>query len=142
MHDLGDDFSVSAVFAHWQAPISVFSWVSCGHQPPLLVREDGAVEDLGDAGDVALGVGARERDFGRRWRRLKRGERVVLHSDGVFDRPTAAGRSFGLAGIQAAVAAAGGASASATARSIQHAVVRASAAPLEDDVAVLVLAVG
>ena len=142
VHDLGDEFSVSAILAHWHAAVSALGWVSCGHRPPLLVRRDGSVEELGGEGDAALGFGERERSFHPRWRRLAHGERVILHSDGVFERRRADGRRFGIAGIQAAVTSARGTSAAAIARSIQHAVVSASVAPLEDDAAVVVLAVG
>ena len=142
VHDLGDDFCVSAILGHWQAPISAFRWVSCGHRPPLLVRADGNIEELAGNGDRALGLGDRERTFHPRWRRLGHGDRVILHSDGVFDRRRADGRSFGLAGIQAAVTAADAPSAAAIARSIQHAVAGAAPSPLEDDAAVVVLAVG
>ena len=142
VHDLGGAFCVSAILAHWQAPVSALRWVSCRHRPPLLFRRDGTLEELGGEGDAALGVGDRDRTFHARWRRLVHGERVILHSDGVFDRRRSDGRAFGLAGIQAAVASARGASAAAIARSIQHAVVGASPQPLEDDAAVVVLAVG
>ena len=49
--------------------------------------------------------------------------------------------TVGVAGTDAAVAGARGAPAVATARSIQHAAVGYSPAPLEDDAAVVVLAV-
>ncbi|MBA2637750.1 MAG: serine/threonine-protein phosphatase [Solirubrobacterales bacterium] len=141
VHDLGDDFSVSAILAHWQAPTRTFSWLGLGHRPPLLVNRDGAIEELDDDGELALGLAGRQRVLRARRRRLERRERVILCSNGVLDRRTATGRPFGLAGIQKAVATAPGTSAAATARSIQHAVVAASPRPLEDDAAILILAV-
>ena len=142
VHDLGEeDFWVSAVFAHWQAPTRTFRWISLGHAPPLLVQPDGTSEELeDDDGELALGRAARTREFRPRSRRLEPGQRVVLFSNGVVGRGTSAG-PLGLAGVQAAAAAAKGTSAAATARSIQHAVVNASGLPLEDDATVLVLAV-
>jgi len=142
VHDLGDDFSVAAILAHWQAAASVFSWVRCGHEAPLIVTRDGDVEELGGAGDVALGTSGRERVFRRDERRLHRGERVVLLSDGVAERRTSEGLRFGLSGVERAVASARGSSAAATARSIQQAVATASARPVEDDATVLVFGVG
>jgi len=141
VHDLGDEFFVSAILAQWQAPTRMFGWVGLGHRPPLLVRRDGTLEELEDDGALALGLAERQRTFRARRRRLERGERVVMCSDGVLDRRTARGRPFELAGIQEAVTAARGTSAAATARSIQHAVVGASPRPLADDATVLVLAV-
>jgi serine phosphatase RsbU (regulator of sigma subunit) len=86
-------------------------------------------------------VSRRDRRFRREQRRLRRGERVILHSDGVFERRGKGDRPFGLAGIEGAVAQARGVSAAATARSIQNAVGAASPRPLEDDATVVVLAV-
>ena len=142
VHDLGDDFTVSAILAHWQPAISTFSWVSLGHDPPLLVREGGALEVLMQNDDLPLGAGSRNREFNVHRRRVSSGERVILHSDGTVGRRSPSGAEFGVAGVEAAVAAARGASAAATARSIQHAVAGSAPGPLEDDAAVLVLAVG
>jgi Serine phosphatase RsbU, regulator of sigma subunit len=100
VHDLGDDFSVAAVLAHWQAVASVFSWVCAGHGPPLLVTREGTVAELTSQPEPALGVSRRDRRFRREQRRLRRGERVILHSDGVFERRGKGDRPFGLAGIE------------------------------------------
>lgn len=142
VHDLGDDFCVSAVIALWQAPISTLHWVSCGHPPPLLIAADGSVEELPGEADPALGLAGRQRAFRLRQRRLRPSERVIIYSDGVVERRTVSGGRFGLAGIRAAVSGAGSTSAAGTARSIQHAAVRASPQPLEDDAAVVILAAG
>jgi serine phosphatase RsbU (regulator of sigma subunit) len=142
VHALGDDFCVSAVIAQWEAPISTLHWVSCGHPPPLLVAADGSVEELAGAEDAALGLADRERTFRPQRRQLRPRERVILYSDGVVERRTASGRRFELAGIREAVNGAASTSAAGTARSIQHGVVGASPRPLEDDAAVVVLAVG
>jgi len=141
VHDLGDDFTVSAVLALWQPAVSTFSWVSCGHEPPLLVPRDGGIEALAQRGDPPLGAGERDRGFHVHQRRLGGGERVILHSDGTVGRRSPSGESFGVAGIADAVAGARGASAAATARAIQHGVVGSSPGALEDDAAILVLAI-
>ncbi len=140
VHDLGDDFSVSAILAHWHAATSVLTWVRCGHPPPLLVGADGAVSELPGPAEPALGLSGRDREFRSDHRLLRGGDRVVFHSDGVIDRPVErTGQGFGRAGVEAAVAASQGASAAATARSIQQRVVGASTELLEDDATVLVL---
>ena len=75
-------------------------------------------------------------------RRLHRGERLVLYSNGISERPLAGDRRFGLEGSARTLAGlVAGASAARTARAIQQAVVDASSRPLEDDAAVVVLAV-
>jgi len=139
--DLGDDFTVAAILAHWHAPTRTFGWLSLGHGPPLLIRRDGELEELEDDAEPALGHGDRRRTLRSRRQRLEPGQRVALVSDGVLERGTTTGRPFGLAGVQQAVQQANGTSAAATARSIQHTVIAASPRPLEDDAAVLILAV-
>jgi len=140
VHDLGDDFSVSAILAHWHAATSVLTWVRCGHPPPLLVGADGAVSELAGPAEPALGVSGRDRELRSEHRILRAGDRVVFHSDGVIDRRhEGTSQSFGRAGVEAAVAAAQGESAAATARSIQQRAVAASTELLEDDATVLVL---
>ena len=125
---LGEAFTVSAVLARWQAPTATFSWIACGHPPPLLVGADGSVEALPDPGEPELGAGNTGRRFRPSTRRLRPGERVVLCSDGLL----ASG------GVEGAVRSAGP-SASATARAIQHAAL--SGEPPDDDAVVVVLAV-
>lgn len=142
VHDLGDDFSVAAVLGRWQAATSVFSWVCCGHPPPLVASVEGQLQQLDGGGDRPLGVGERDRSFERRQHVLRPGDRAILHSDGVVGRRRNEGGRFGLAGIEEAIATAHGPSAAAAARSIQHSLLSASARPLEDDAAVLVLRVG
>jgi serine phosphatase RsbU (regulator of sigma subunit)/AcrR family transcriptional regulator len=133
------EFFVTAVLARWEAVYSVFSWVNCGHPPPLLARPDGTVEELSSQPALPLGLADRERRFRRSQRRLEAGDRVVLYSDGISMRPTPEGR-FGREGIAQAMKSEPRASATATARAIQEAVVNASPEPLRDDAAVIVLA--
>ena len=129
--DLGETFTVSAVLARWQAPTSVFSWIPCGHPPPLLARPDGGVEPLeAPEGAPPLGDGPRDREFRVLERRLRPGERLLLCSDGLLEAGTEAVR--GAAGAPR--------SAAATARAVLHAAVGPGRPP-EDDAVVLVLAV-
>jgi serine phosphatase RsbU (regulator of sigma subunit) len=143
VHELGEAFTVDAVLARWQPPVSTFSWIACGHPPPLLARVDGEVEPLGgEDPEPPLGVGASGREFRPRERRLRAGERVILCSDGVLERRDRGGGAFGEAGVGRAIAAARGGSAAATARAILHAAVGAADGPLEDDAVVVVFAAG
>jgi AcrR family transcriptional regulator len=135
----GPEFFLTAIVARWSSIYSVFSWINCGHPPPLLINLDGEVQELATTPDLPLGVFERARTFRRHQRRLDDGDRLVLYSDGISRRRTDDG-FFGTEGIARAAAAAPPHSATATARAIQEAVVSASEDPLPDDAAVIVLA--
>jgi serine phosphatase RsbU (regulator of sigma subunit) len=136
----GPQFFLTAIVARWHPVYSSFSWVNCGHPPPLLLRADDSIEELTTQPDPPLGVLERTRAFHRHQRRLHDGDRLVLYTDGISRRRTADGL-FGTEGIATAATGATGRSATATARAIQEAVVSASKDPLHDDAAVVVLAV-
>ena len=133
------EFFVTAVVARWNAVYSSFSWINCGHPPPLVVRADDTLEQLMVEAGLPLGLWDRERRFVRHQRRLEPGERLILHSDGITARRTADGL-FGLDGIEKAVQAARNRSAPATAKAIQEAVMSAADDPLQDDAVAVVLA--
>ncbi len=138
-YDVGrPEFFVTAIVARWHAVYSTFSWINCGHPPPLVVRSDDTIEQLFTPPRLPLGLMERERRFIRRQRRLEDGERLILHSDGITGRRTKAGL-FGLDGIERAVRSASSRSATAIARAIQEAVVEAAEDPLQDDAVTIVL---
>ena len=132
------EFFVTAIVARWHAVYSTFSWVNCGHPPPLVVRADDTIEQLFTPPGLPLGLMERERRFSRRQRRLEAGERLILHSDGITARRTKDG-FFGLDGVERAVRSATSRSATAIARAIQEAVMSASEDPLQDDAVAIVL---
>jgi len=88
---------------------------------------------------LPLGLFEEQRRFTRHQRRLDDGERLILHSDGITARRTPEGL-FGLDGIERAVRAAHSRSASAIAKAIQEAVLRAAEDPLQDDAVAIALA--
>ena len=130
---------MTAIVARWHSVYSVFSWINCGHPPPLLFRADDTVQELATEPDLPLGLFERTHAFRRHQRRLLDGDRLVLFSDGISRRRTRQG-VFGTEGIIKAVHATDGRSAPATARAIQEAVVSASEDPLPDDAVVVVFA--
>jgi len=71
--------------------------VNAGHCPPMIVRSDGAIEQIGSTGP-AVGIVPNAR-----WKSttltLIPGELLVLYSDGVIESPSASGDDFGTAGI-------------------------------------------
>ncbi|MFL5839910.1 MAG: SpoIIE family protein phosphatase [Thermoleophilaceae bacterium] len=134
-----EDFYLTAIVARWNAAYRSFSWINAGHPPPLLFRSDGGAEEMAVEPDLPLGVLDRERKFRLNHRRVAPGERIVLYTDGISNRPTRDGL-FGRNGIIAAVGRARDSSPTATARSIQIAVVEATTDLLRDDAAVVVFA--
>ena len=72
-------------------------------------------------------------------RRISAGERLLLLSDGVLNRPTLGRGLLGLDGIHHAVLKAPAESAAGTLRAIEDAVREAVDTPLEDDATVVVL---
>lgn len=133
------EFFVTAIVARWQAVYSVFSWVNCGHPPPLVMRADGTIEQLTTESSLPLGVLEHERRFSRHQRRLGQGERLILHSDGITARRTEDGL-FGIDGIERAIGGATSRSPTAIARAIQEGVMSASVDDLQDDAVAVVLA--
>jgi AcrR family transcriptional regulator len=140
VYDVGrPEFFLTAIVARWHAVYSVFSWINCGHPPPLVLRTDGGIEQLMTEPAFPLGLFERERRFSRHQRRLEEGERLILHSDGITARRTPEGL-FGLDGIERAVRGAASRSATGIAKAIQEAVMGAAVDPLQDDAVVIVLA--
>jgi PAS domain S-box-containing protein len=134
-----DGFFLTAIVGRWSAPFRSFSWVNAGHPPPLIFAAGGDVEELQTEPDLPLGIGDRDRRFRLRHRRISPGERILLYTDGVSNRPTDSGL-FGRDGIVAAVRDAAGTAPSALARAVQSAVVAATTDLLRDDAAVVVFA--
>jgi serine phosphatase RsbU (regulator of sigma subunit) len=144
MHEAVHDVSVEGAFVNvvigrWHGPSSTFSWIRCGHPPPLLATADGQVDELPEADHPALGLGELEREFEVGRRRLRPGDRLVLVSDGVLERRTAEGGTFGLDGVRRAVTASEPAPAP-TVRALSDAILSASADLLEDDATIVAFA--
>lgn len=135
-----DGAFVNAVIARWHGPSSTFTWITCGHQGPLLIDDRGRLEELRGPHHDGLGLGGARRRFEIQRRRLGSGERLLLVSDGVLDRRTAGDERFGFEGIRSALRAASGASPAETVRALEEAVMARSEDRLEDDATIVVLA--
>jgi sigma-B regulation protein RsbU (phosphoserine phosphatase) len=66
---------------------------NAGHNPPILVRADGAVERL-STGGLVLGV-MESAAYEQRETRILPGDRIVLFTDGLNEAENAAGMDFG-----------------------------------------------
>ncbi len=90
---------VTAVYGELDPGQGRFLYSNCGHNPPLVVRADGRLEQL-TAGGPFLGVFdaiSYESDETR----LAPGDVLVLYTDGVVDTSSAGGDEFGVARLAA-----------------------------------------
>ena len=113
-------------------------YINAGHNPPLLLRKDGAVEELREGG-IILGVLENiEYSIGRI--RLRRKDVLVMYTDGVSESADSEGLEFGSEGITETVAAFRDESAARIREVVEDAVFRHSAGrPLEDDITLAVI---
>jgi serine phosphatase RsbU (regulator of sigma subunit) len=142
MHDTiaqvgGADDSVAATIASWHGASWTFSWINAGNPRPMRIDAAGGIESLGSQ-SPPLGT-PEPHTFAVDRIRLSPGERVILASDGITDRPTSRGTPFGADGIRHAVAGIDPTSAASTVKAIEDAVLSASPEPLEDDATLIVL---
>jgi sigma-B regulation protein RsbU (phosphoserine phosphatase) len=107
---------------------------NAGHCPPLLIRADGRTEEIPSTGPV-IGVLSSSQ-----WRTfettLRRGETLVLYSDGAVEARAPNGEEFGVRRLAAALV---GETSEKIAGSALHAVTRHSDGKREDDLTLLVI---
>jgi len=108
-----------------------------GHPPPLLIRSDGTVEEVGCAGKV-LGVFP-EAELSDTSLRLMPGEALVLYTDGVTEARSPDGTFFGEDRLRHLLGNCAGCDAAALARRIKGVVLDFQEGYPRDDLAVLVL---
>jgi len=134
---------VTAILAQWVPFTGELRWLRFGHPLPIRVAVDGSVQVFGDdSGYVPLGLLDAESHLTVESASLAPGERLLLTSDGVWERQAEWGRRLEVAGIRAALATACDRSAAGTVSAVTSFVRRASRAPLDDDATVLCLGVG
>jgi serine phosphatase RsbU (regulator of sigma subunit) len=143
MHEVLREVSRSKETAHitiatWNGATSTIRWVTCGDHAPILINREGELEVLGDVLPL-LGRRAFPREPAVQSRRLEDGERLILLSDAVLERPTVDGGTLGLDGVRDAVVKAPLTSAAGTLRAIEDAMREAVEDPLSDDATVVVI---
>jgi PAS domain S-box-containing protein len=115
--------------------------VSCaGHPPPLLVRPDGTVEEVGLSGRV-LGVFP-DAELGDSSLRLMPGDALVLYTDGITEARSPDGGFFGEDRLRRLLGSYAGCDAVTFAEKIKDEVLDFQEGDLRDDLAVLVLRAG
>ncbi len=126
----------TATIGHWNAPASMFRWVTAGDKPPYRITADGQIKPLDGHLHPALGSGDFPDDPRSNETRLGKAERLLLLSDS-FTHPT---HGLGLPTIRRAVAKTDNAGAPATLRAIEDALREAHPDHLDDDATIVVLA--
>jgi serine phosphatase RsbU (regulator of sigma subunit) len=144
MHELlrevsGGHAEAHATIACWNGPTSTIRWLTCGEHPPIVIDADGGLTVLGDGVLPRLGRRGMPTAPKVQEHRLADGDRLLLLSDAIIDRPMLGGGTLGLDGVRDAVVKAPLASAAGTLRAIEDAVRAATEDPLDDDATLIVL---
>ena len=92
---------VTLIYGVLDIASGTLTYCNCGHNPPLVIRGDGARERLTLTG-LPLGVMA-EAEYATREIVLGPGDRLVLYTDGVTEASTEDGAEFGEARLEAAI---------------------------------------
>jgi serine phosphatase RsbU (regulator of sigma subunit) len=124
-----------------------FTWLPCGHPPPLLIREGKVVKQLTRPPRLPLGLSEDPGDVEEpapsyvSTEQLQPGDRLLLYTDGVIEGRAADGREFGLARLSDFVIrnSAEGLPAPETLRRLNRAIIDYQAGPLRDDATVILL---
>jgi serine phosphatase RsbU (regulator of sigma subunit) len=91
------DRLLTAVIARLDIATGQFTWINCGHPPPLLIREGHVVPQAMEfPAYLPLGLGLGQAAAPDEHHiRLQPGDRVLLYSDGVTEARTSDGSLFG-----------------------------------------------
>lgn len=124
-----------------------FTWLCCGHPPPLLVRDDKVIGPLACDPRPPLGLagidpGMHDRAGAPvRTERLQPGDRLLLYTDGVVEGRGPDGRQFGLARLGDFIIRLGasGLSAPETLRRLSRTILAYQSGRLADDATVLLV---
>ncbi|MFK0154059.1 PP2C family protein-serine/threonine phosphatase [Streptomyces sp. NPDC090493] len=88
---------LTGVFAHLDLDTGQLDWINAGHPPPLLIRAHHIVPGALEArGELPLGLGPGYHPSRTvHQAQLEPGDRVLIHTDGVTEARSGAGRRFG-----------------------------------------------
>jgi hypothetical protein len=107
----GDSRFVTALLCDLDVATGVFSWIACGHPPPLLIRGNKVIKELAGRPQPPLGLAEHHMGADRSIYRtlpgsddglpacteqLEPGDRMLLYTDGVTEGRAADGSRFGI----------------------------------------------
>lgn len=98
----GDSRFATALLCDLNTVTGEFTWITCGHPPPLLIRDKKVVKEL--LREPSLPLGIRDHDIidgGKpqtpvHTEQLEPGDRLLIYTDGVVEGRTADGHEFGI----------------------------------------------
>jgi sigma-B regulation protein RsbU (phosphoserine phosphatase) len=136
--DSRSDLFVTVIFAIWNPVDGILTYANAGHNPPLCLRNDGAVEVLDD-NDIVLGVLPDVR-IRNHYLHLDNGDVMILYTDGITDALNEEQAEFGLDRLKATASAAKHKSAMGIVQDIRDAVADfVGDTPQFDDLTLVVL---
>jgi hypothetical protein len=135
----GDDKFVTGILGELHLATGLWRWVNAGHPPALVVRDGKVVKALEADVNPPLGLLGTSPLIGEE--RLQRGDRLLLHSDGVVDARDASGEFFGTERLVDFVTkeAASGRPAPETLRRLTLAILTYQGGELQDDATTLLV---
>ena len=107
----GDSRFVTALLCDLNIATGEFSWIPCGHPPPLLIRGNKVVKELARQPQLPLGLAEDEMSTRRNLpapladsddvagasiEQLEPGDRLLLYTDGITEGRAADGSRFGI----------------------------------------------
>ena len=143
---------VTALLCDLDLTTGLFSWIPCGHPPPLLIRGNKVIKELARRPVPPLGLGsidthdeAEHPDAGAPapvyTERLEPGDRGLLYTDGVTEGRSADGTPFGLDRLSDFIIrhSNDGISAPETMRRLNHAISEYQRGRLQDDATIVLV---
>jgi sigma-B regulation protein RsbU (phosphoserine phosphatase) len=89
----GSGYFITAVYFNMDLTADEFSYVSCGHQPPLLLHSDSRVQSL-DMHGPALGI-IKKVNYQAETLLITHGDILILYTDGVVEMTNPDGLVYG-----------------------------------------------
>lgn len=131
---------VTAFFAVIDAKTRTVTYANAGHEPPVILRSDGRVEEL-VAGGRAFGITVEDCDYDQAKAELASGDTMILVTDGVTEARTQA-VIWGKEGMCDHLSRAGEGSPDSIADGLLQAAVSFAGGGLHDDAAIVVIQIG
>jgi sigma-B regulation protein RsbU (phosphoserine phosphatase) len=128
---------ITFFYCLYDAQTGRLAYTNAGHNPPILLRRDGAIQRLGDGGSV-LGV-FRDWNYEQNEASVGQGDRVILFTDGVTEVGNSEGEEFGEDRLIALLRGCRQLAAAELQKTVMEAIVQFSGGEFGDDATLLIL---